>query len=180
MSGRYPIIRHRELGLLFWWKILRRRPPAAGPDQALVYLISGHCADYVEGTPEGPSAGVLAVTIVDVRRDVPIRAECHVAAGESWWEFPVMVTFHCTVVSPATVARSRRTDAIRSIDSYLQGILNAVTMGSALLARDERSLQRTLTEALQRRLAITPIPGVQVVVGRLDVKPACRTDPGDA
>lgn len=178
---RYPVVRHREVGLLLWWKILRRRLPVAGPGQALVYLISGNSAEYVEGPLEGSSAGVLAVTTVDVRRDVPIRAECRVAAG-SCLEFPVIVTFHCTVVSPAIVVRNRRKDAIRSIECQLQAVLNTARMQLDLPAPDERSLQRMFTEALQRRLATMtiPIPGVQVVVGQLDVLPAIHADPGDA
>ena len=177
MSGRYPIIRHREP--FFWWNVLRRRPLAAGPGQALVCLLGGDSAVYVEGAPEGAMARrVLAVSTVDVRRDVPIRAECHVAANQSWYVFPVMATFHCTVVNPVTVVRSRRAHAIQNMDAYLQGILKAASTGHG--ARDELSLERTLTEVLRRRLASTPIPGVRIALASLDVKPACPTDPGEA
>jgi hypothetical protein len=173
MTRRYPITRHRELRPFLRWSAQRQRPLTAGQDEILVYRVGRRYPEYVAGTADlAPPPRATAVSSVDVRRDVPFYAGCQVAAANSWLDFPVTAYFDCTVISAVTVVRNRRTAAIRHLQRYLDQELAATAPHRAHTTDDSDGLRQAFTEALERRLTSTPIPGMRIVLTGLGVERA--------
>ncbi|MFJ3777818.1 hypothetical protein ACIPX0_39640 [Streptomyces sp. NPDC090075] len=169
MTDRYPIVRHRELRPRWRWSAWRERrhPLIAGRGQVLVHVVEGA---YTTETADPTRCSV--VTLVDVRpKHVSVHWEL-TASGKDW-DFPVTVTFRCTVVDPAAVARSRRTGA-RLWD--VQHVLAQDPRPSRLMrvhpVGDEDGLSLALTAMLQARPAHQDIPGVRVNLVEVSVGPA--------
>ncbi|WP_217211802.1 hypothetical protein [Streptomyces sp. AC550_RSS872] len=176
MTTRYPILRHRELRPRLRWSAWRERraPLAAGAGEVLVHEIDG---EHRTGAVD--TARATAVTLVDVRPDVQLFAEWHLAPSDSAARFPVRVTYHCTVVDPVAVLRNRRTGAW-----YPSWVLAQDTRPFRLHGEhpegDENGLQRALTALLSPSPAHRALPGIRVELGQVTVGPAWPNDTDEA
>ncbi|MEV6655233.1 hypothetical protein [Streptomyces sp. NPDC051219] len=169
MTRRYPITQHRELQPSFRWSAFRqrRRPLVAASDEILVHRIG---ADYVAGTVDATTAAqATAVSAVNVRRNVTVVVQRNLESADAEWDFPVAVTFHCTVVDPVAVVRARRTAAILTMNSFLAQAPRLGGVCEAYGPGDEERLRRDLASLLKLRPTHTSIPGVKAVVAGIDV-----------
>ncbi|MBK3573927.1 hypothetical protein JHN63_08860 [Streptomyces sp. MBT65] len=164
MTGRYPIVRHRELRprwRLSAWRE-RRHPLIAGPGQVLVHVVDGA---YTTETAD--PARCTALTLVDVRPDRRVSARWEVTASGSDWDFPVTVTFRCTVVDPIVIVRSRwDVQFVLAQDHRPWSLMRTHPVG------DEDGLRLALTALLQARPAHQDIDGVRVELAEVSVGPA--------
>jgi hypothetical protein len=176
MTDRYPIVRHRALRPRWRWSAWRERrgPLVAGPDETLVYESDG---TYRTGTAD--PARATAVSLVDVGRE-DVHARWELAASDSAWDFPVTVTFHCTVVDPVAVVRARRAGAVRGVRRVLTRDPRPGLLHRKHPVGDEDGLRRALTALLAPRPAHRDIPGVRVELARVDVGPAALLDIDEA
>ncbi|CAM5516732.1 hypothetical protein [Streptomyces aurantiogriseus] len=173
---RYPIVRRRALRPRWRWSAWRERrsPLAAGRDETLVYEIDGTFATGV-----ADPARATAVSLVDVgRRDV--HAGWELAASDLAWDFPVTLTFHCTVVDPVAVVRARRTGGVWDVRRVLAADPRPGTLHRRHPDGDEDGLRRALTALLAPRPAYQEIPGVRVELAWVDVGPAALLDIDEA
>ena len=141
MPTHYPIARHRDLRPYFRWSTLCQ---VRRP---------------------------LAVSLVDLRRDVPFRFNRHVSAAEPRRSFIVSVTYRCTVTDPVAVVRARHTPEIQDLSTVLAQDLMRTRLDRAHAAADDPGLLAALKALLQRQ-AHEEIPGVRVALARVDVPPA--------
>ncbi|WP_101783195.1 hypothetical protein [Nonomuraea indica] len=171
MRSRYPIVRHRELRPFFRYGALRqrRRPLAAGRDEALVYRIGAQCT---AGDVDAVTARrATAVSVVDLRPNVIVAVGRDVAAAGHVLDFPVTVTFACTVVDPVAVVHARHTEAVGDMEHFLAQDLVSLPDGVHPPGEGEE-LRRAVTAWLRPRAAEYWIPGVDVVFAGVDVGPA--------
>ncbi|KOG30857.1 hypothetical protein AQJ84_35110 [Streptomyces resistomycificus] len=170
MTRRYPIVRHRELWPSLPWRALRRRPPVAGADQILVYR-TGRDA-YTAGLSDTTlAARASAVSVVDLSRDVGLVLAWSLAARDSALDFPVRVTYRCTVVDPVAVVRARGTEAVSDTRRFLARDGRPSALDRACAPGDERDLHEALTTLVTARLARGSVPGVRVLAD-VEVGPA--------
>ncbi|MFC4463548.1 hypothetical protein ACFPH6_02810 [Streptomyces xiangluensis] len=129
MTGRYPIVRHRELRPRWRWSAWRERrhPLIAGRSVVLVHDEGVHDRD-------SRSHAAHRRALVNVRPGRRVSVHWELTAHGSDCDFPVTVTFRCTVVDYVEVARSWRTSAPWDVQY--------------VLAQDDRpwGLQRTRPE----------------------------------
>lgn len=169
MTGRYPIVHHRELRPRWRWSAWRerRRPLIAGRDEVLVHDVEGA---YTTGTA-APTRRT-AVTLIDVRPGRHVRAHWELTAYGSDCDFPVTVTFRCTVVDPADVARSRREGALWAVQYVLTQDPRPWQLNREHPEGDEDGLRLALTALLEARPAHQEIAGVRVELAQVSVGPA--------
>lgn len=169
MTGRYPIVRHRELRPRWRWSAWRERhrPLVAGRGEVLVHDVGG---TYTTGTP-APTRRT-AVTLVNVRPDRFVRAHWELTAYGSDCDFPVTVTFRCSVVDPAEVAQSRREGAPWDVQYVLAQDDRPWRLNRVHPEGDEDGLCLSLTALLETRPAHREIAGVRVELARVSVGPA--------
>ncbi|MGW0331516.1 hypothetical protein ACWD0J_06490 [Streptomyces sp. NPDC003011] len=162
MTRRYPIVRHRELWPSLPWSALRRRPLVAGADEILVYRTGRDT--YTAGTVDASlAARATAVSVVDLRRDVTLVVAWTLAARDSALDFPVLVTYRCTVVDPVAVVRAGGSDAVRNTRRFLTRDRAPSGFRGAYAPGDERGLREALTARLAARPARGTVPGVRVL-----------------
>ncbi|MFD3503241.1 hypothetical protein [Streptomyces sp. NPDC058678] len=170
MTRRYPIVRHRDLWPSLPWSALRRRPLAAEADEILVYRTGRDT--YTAGTADTSlAARATAVSVVDLSRDVGLVVGWTLAARDSALDFPVTVTYRCTVLDPVAVVRARNTDAVRNTRRFLAQDRTPFELDGAFAPGDERGLRGALTMLLTARSARRTVPGVRVLAD-VDVGPA--------
>jgi hypothetical protein len=171
MTRRYPIVRHRDLWPSLPWSVLRRRPLVAGADEILVYR-TGRDA-YTAGPADAlPAARATAVSVVDLSRDVQLVFGWSLAArGDSGLDFPVTVTYRCTVLDPVAVVRASGTDAVRDTRRFLTRDRTPFGLDRAYAPGEERDLHAALTTLLTARPARRTVPGVRVLAD-VEVGPA--------
>ncbi|MFI8227751.1 hypothetical protein ACIGDI_02885 [Streptomyces sp. NPDC085900] len=176
MTGRYPILCHRELRPRLRWSAWRERraPLVAEPGGILVHEIDGEHSTGADDT-----ARATAVTLVDVRSGVQLFAEWHLATSDSAAHFRVRVTYHCTVVDPVTTVRGRRTGAWNP-GRVLAQDTRPWRLHGEHAERDEDGLRRSLTALLSPSPAHRELPGIRVELGWVDVGSAWPNDVDEA
>jgi hypothetical protein len=152
----------------------RRAPLVAGAGEILVHEIDGeHRTGAVDAAP------ATAVTLVDVRPDVQLFAEWHLATSDSLARFPVRVTYHCTVVDPVAVVRGRRTGVWDPRRVLVQDP-RPYRLHAKHHEGDEDGLRRSLTALLLPSPAPRALPGIRVELGHVDVGSAWLDDIDEA
>ncbi|MDF2707194.1 MAG: hypothetical protein K0R62_2846 [Nonomuraea muscovyensis] len=111
------------------------------------------------------------MSVVDLRRLVTVSAGRDVAAAGHQWDFPVTVTFTCTVVDPAAVVHARHTDAVRDVHRFLAQDLGALPDG-VYAPGEEQGLRQAVTTWLEARATDYWIAGMDVIFAGVDVGPA--------
>lgn len=166
MTARYPVVRHRELRPAFRWDAWRERrgPLAAGVGEVLVR--------------SGGKEQAIAVSVVDIRPDVPVCVDLQLAAAGWAAHFPVRVTFRCTVVDAVAVVAGRRAGSW-SPGSFLARDPRPARLHGVHREGDEEGLRRSLTALLAARPAHEELPGIRVELGRVEVWCAYRNDVDD-
>ncbi|MFI1487400.1 hypothetical protein [Streptomyces sp. NPDC020747] len=166
MTDRYPIVCHRELRPR--WRrdarLERRDPLIAGRDEVLVHNVRGA---YMVGT--GDPTRRTAVTLVNVRPDRSVFARwTFMASGP--WSFSVTVTFRCTVVDPAEVARSRREGTPWDVQDILARDPRPWGLQWQYSEGAEDRLRLALTSLFQAQPAHRDIAGVRVEFAQASVE----------
>lgn len=166
MTSRYPIVAHRRLRPWRPWSLwrARRRPLLAGRQQVLVHTIDGRY-----GTGPADPARCAAMTLVDVRPDRPVSVRWNLLARGSELDFPVTVTFLCSVEGPVAVAHSRCTGAAWDVGYVLSQDPRPSQLNREYPEEDGGGLRRALIALLESRPAHQEIAGVQVELGGVSV-----------
>ncbi|MCX4908389.1 hypothetical protein [Streptomyces sp. NBC_00878] len=166
MMDRYPIVCHRELRPR--WRrsarLERRHPLIARRDEVLVHNVRGA---YTTGTPDPTRR--TAVTLVDVRPDRSVFAHWRLTASGAR-SFHVTVTFRCTVVAPAEIARRRREGAPWDVQYILARDLRPRQLQGEYSEGDEDRMRLALTELFQAQPAHRDIAGVRVRFAQVSVE----------
>ncbi|CAL9421536.1 hypothetical protein SUDANB105_01854 [Streptomyces sp. enrichment culture] len=167
MTGRYPVVRHRELRPAFRWSAWRERrgPLAAGEGEVLVRT--------------GPDERPVAVSVVDVRPGVPVCAEWQLSTADRAAHFPVRITFRCTVVDAVAVVAGRLAGSW-SPGWFLARDPRPARLHGVHPEGDEEGLRRALTALLTSRPAHGELPGIRVELDRVEVGCAYPNDVDEA
>ncbi|UGT59295.1 hypothetical protein [Nocardia asteroides] len=177
MNKSYPVIAQRQLDDVRR-KGLRRRSREASEllratgSQALVYKLDDQLI-VERGTRRARDEVVVQathVTLVDMGVDVPVLAELTVPSADGA-EFPIHVTFKCTVADPATVVRDGRTSASERLTSYLDDISELVEIGQRYDLADIRLMRQEAVAWLRAYVISEPPvePGLRIRLGGVKV-----------
>jgi hypothetical protein len=112
----------------------------------------------------GPGEALVCRSVVDIRPDVHLRVGGHVEARNAQ-DFPVGVTFRCTVVDPVAVVRAR----VRDLHGFLREGLALASFDGAYAPEDGPDLRRALTTRLERARFSDAVPGVRIVLDDVEV-----------
>jgi len=88
-----------------------------------------------------------------------------VAAKDSSLDFPVTVSFRCTVVDPQAAGEVR----VGTLDAFLRRHVPLDAFDRTHAEGNERGLRAALTERLERSRSYDTAPGIRVVLSGVDV-----------
>lgn len=154
----YPVVRSEFLdtpraGIPGWGR--RQRSPDELPQRAahhaVVYRVDGR---YVLGSGDADVVGADRVSLVDVRREVPVTVEMSIPSADAG-EFHLRVTFACTVTDPVAVVREN-VQAAQSILDYLQRDSRLGRLGLDLRMEEVNRLRRDVSARVRAYTEVIP------------------------
>ncbi|MBT0769553.1 hypothetical protein KIH74_11515 [Kineosporia sp. J2-2] len=164
MPNRYPIISHREPGLV--------GPPPSGTDVVVVHrsgdgtflpgpLPGGQVPQAATEVDARPHVGLAVLT--EVTRYLPRR-----------FVTTIQVDFVCSVLNPVTVAQNRRHPAVADLPGFLAGLVQAIGEPLPLEADLDACLVRELQRQLDPLTGTHPVFGMRIEVGKISSTSAVR------
>lgn len=172
MTEPYPIVRQVQLAPRTL--LSRRRSPDAvpvpGPQETLVYRVNGRHVTENARTKNDNLAKATSVSVVDVRREVPITVGTLIGSSDKA-EFTVLATFACTVLDPAAVVRAGHADVSGQLLHYLENHHRLFELGLAHEVAEVEAVRRDVTAQLTAYATLKPpaLPGMVVALARVEV-----------
>ncbi|ONH60792.1 hypothetical protein CcI49_09345 [Frankia sp. CcI49] len=179
MSTGYPLVEERALDPARRRGLIHRQRTRSGEDlprpsahQVLVYRVDG---EYVPdpaklGRDHTTVVDASHVSVVDLQHDAQVTVRLAIPSAEAS-DFPVLVTFACTVHNAVTVVREGIRSAAAALETYLRGHRRIFELGLNASASQINEVRRDVNAQIRAFTTLRPpvIPGLAVTLVSVEV-----------
>ncbi|EFC79780.1 hypothetical protein [Parafrankia sp. EUN1f] len=179
MSTGYPLVEERALSPARRSGLIQRHRTRAGEDlprpaahQVLVYRVDGgYVLDPAKlGQDHSTVVDASHVSVVDMRHDAQVEVRLAIPSVEAS-EFPVLVTFACTVHNAVTVVREGIRSAAAALETYLRGHRRIFELGLNASTTQINGVRRDVNAQIRAFTTVRPplVPGLAVTLVSVEV-----------